>query len=121
MQILCDGCGQPASEEHFARRIRRLELATRFRPIHIQILFLAEAPPPRLENYFYSPNDNRDSRTGLSHVLFDELMRGLGIGPCLHQSLPVQFPHPANPAAQSAFRKGLAEVLARISTRVAES
>jgi len=32
----CDGCGQPASAEHIARRLQRLEWATRFRPIHIQ-------------------------------------------------------------------------------------
>lgn len=76
---MCDGCGQPADDTHIARRIQRLELATRFRPIHINILFLAEAPPPRMENYFYFPNAKRDERTGLSRVLFDELMRGLGI------------------------------------------
>jgi hypothetical protein len=76
---LCDGCGQPTGEEHLARRIRRLELASRFRPIHIQILFLANCPPPRLEDYFYFANPDRSARTGLSRVLFDELMNGLGI------------------------------------------
>jgi hypothetical protein len=38
--ILCDGCGQPATPEHIAERIHRLELATRYRPIHIQVLWL---------------------------------------------------------------------------------
>jgi len=52
--ILCDGCGQPAPPEHIAERIRRLELATRYRPIHIQVLFLADAPPPGIENDFYN-------------------------------------------------------------------
>jgi len=52
--ILCDGCGQPATPEHIAERIRRLELATRYRPIHIQVLFLADAPPPGIENDFYN-------------------------------------------------------------------
>lgn len=78
-QVLCDGCGLPAGEEHVSRRLRRLELATRFRPIHIQVLLLAEAPPPRLEDYFYYPAPNRAARSGLSRVLFDELMRGVGI------------------------------------------
>ena len=79
--ILCDGCGQPADAEHIARRLRRLELATRFRPIHIHILFLAEAPPPRLEDYFYHPAEDPAQRTGLSRVLFDSLMEGVGIAP----------------------------------------
>src|SRR5207249_10650226 len=34
----CDGCGQAASAEHIARRLRRLEWATRFRPVHIHTL-----------------------------------------------------------------------------------
>ncbi len=80
-ELLCDGCGQPASPEHIRRRIERLELATRFRPIHIALLFLAEAPPPRLEDYFYYPVKERTERTGLSRVLFDELMQGLDISP----------------------------------------
>ena len=41
----CDGCGRPASPEHIARRIRRLEASTKFRPIHIGVLFVAYAPP----------------------------------------------------------------------------
>jgi hypothetical protein len=77
---LCDGCGTEADAGHIARRIQRLELATRFRPIHIAILFLAEAPPPKPEDYFYYPAKERAERSGLSRVLFDELMGGLGIG-----------------------------------------
>ena len=41
----CDGCGLPASPEHIAERVRRLELSTRFRPIHMGVLFVALAPP----------------------------------------------------------------------------
>src|ERR1700719_4321526 len=33
---VCDGCGAPADEAHVRQRIERLEMATRFRPIHIQ-------------------------------------------------------------------------------------
>lgn len=80
-QALCDGCGLPASDEHVARRLKRLELATRFRPVHISILFLAEAPPFLLENYFYRPAEERAERGGLSRILFDELMSGVGIAP----------------------------------------
>jgi len=51
----CDGCGLPASPEHIAERVRRLELATRFRPVHIGTLFVMWAPPARLEDDFYAP------------------------------------------------------------------
>jgi hypothetical protein len=42
--LLCDGCGQPSIPGHSGARIARLEWATRFRPIHIQALFVSEAP-----------------------------------------------------------------------------
>src|SRR2546427_11492931 len=38
--LVCDGCGQTASAEHIARRLQRLEWATRYRPVHIHTLFL---------------------------------------------------------------------------------
>ncbi len=78
--VYCDGCGGQVSPEHVANRIRRLELASRYRPIHIHILFLAEAPPPSLENYFYYPGKGDQAKHGLSRVLFDELMTSVGIG-----------------------------------------
>jgi hypothetical protein len=77
--VSCDACRLPASAEHIARRLQRLEWATRYRPIHIAILFLAEAPPPRLEDYFYFPAEDCPGRTGLSRVLFESLMQGLGV------------------------------------------
>ncbi len=81
--VLCDGCGQPATSEHIARRLRRLELSTRFRPIHISILFLAEAPPPRMEDYFYYCGEESarqsSQRAGLPKVLFESLLEGVGI------------------------------------------
>jgi hypothetical protein len=84
---VCDGCLQPASDEHIARRFQRLELATRFRPIHIQLLILAEAPPSRPQDYFYylpaefaeRGGPARQVRGGLSRVMFDELMGAVGI------------------------------------------
>jgi hypothetical protein len=80
-QATCDGCGLPASPEHVALRIRRIELATRFRPIHISMLFLAEAPPDRLEDYFFYPAQPREERGRLSRALFNGLMSGLQIAP----------------------------------------
>jgi hypothetical protein len=43
--LLCDGCGQSASAEHLAARFRRLEWATRWRPLHIQTLLLGAVAP----------------------------------------------------------------------------
>lgn len=58
--LLCDGCGRLASPEHIAGRLRRLELATRFRPIHIGVLFVALAPLPRSEDDFYGPPQSEE-------------------------------------------------------------
>jgi len=53
----CDGCGQAASAEHVARRLKRLEWATRYRPVHMQTLFLGAASPEAEAEFLYSPGD----------------------------------------------------------------
>jgi len=53
--IPCDGCGQPASPEHIARRLQRLEWATRYRPIHMQTLLLGGISPENDADFLYSP------------------------------------------------------------------
>lgn len=77
----CDGCGIEASDLHRRQRIERLELATRFRPIHIQILFLDSAPPIRFEDYFYKAAKDRAARSVGSRMYFDEIMKVLGPPP----------------------------------------
>lgn len=67
----CDGCGLPASPQHIAGRLRRLELSTRFRPVHIGILFVPFAPPTRLEDDFYGPAESKE--------FFDPLLEALEI------------------------------------------
>jgi hypothetical protein len=52
---LCDGCGQPASPEHIARRLKRLEWTTRYRPLHIHTLFLGGVSPDTDAEFLYSP------------------------------------------------------------------
>jgi hypothetical protein len=52
---LCDGCGQPASPEHIARRLKRLEWTTRYRPVHIHSLFLGGVSPDADAEFLYSP------------------------------------------------------------------
>ena len=56
----CDGCGLPASPEHIAARLRRLELSTRFRPVHIGVLFVALAPRACPEDDFYGPAESKE-------------------------------------------------------------
>lgn len=69
--IFCDGCGLPASPEHIAERVLRLERATRFRPVHIDVLFVALEPPPRTEDDFYGPQGPRE--------FFETLLDGVEI------------------------------------------
>jgi hypothetical protein len=64
---LCDGCGQPASPEHLAARVQRLEWATRFRPVHIGVLFLGAASPVAAGDYLYAgAGDNAQVACALS-------------------------------------------------------
>ena len=72
---ICDGCGQSASEIHTRERIERLELATRFRPVHIKFLLLEPAPPARQEDYFYRAAQDRGDRSVRSKMYFDELTK----------------------------------------------
>ena len=53
--LRCDGCGQGASAEHIARRLCRLEWATRYRPVHIQTLLLGGAAPREDAEFLYAP------------------------------------------------------------------
>jgi hypothetical protein len=78
---VCDGCGAPADEAHIRQRIERLEMATRFRPIHIQTLLLADAPTSRLEDYFYRPLREGESRSADAQEFFVEMMKAAGIAP----------------------------------------
>ncbi len=54
-ELLCDGCGQPASPEHIGQRLRRLEWTTRFRPVHIGTLLLGAVAPKKDSEFLYSP------------------------------------------------------------------
>jgi len=51
---VCDGCGQAATAEHIARRLRRLEWTTRYRPVHIHTLLLGAFSPLRDEDFLYA-------------------------------------------------------------------
>jgi len=78
--LLCDGCGQEATEEHLARRLRRLEWTTRYRPTHISNLFLGAVSPQADRDFLYSPSGTFDGEAG-------HLLRALGMGA---QGIPVE-------------------------------
>jgi hypothetical protein len=77
---LCDGCGAPVDESHVRSRIERLEQATRFRPIHIQALLLAAAPPLEPQDDFYRAPRSA-SRSAASQTFFDQLAKCIGRKP----------------------------------------
>ncbi|MCU1317531.1 MAG: hypothetical protein JWN63_2853 [Candidatus Acidoferrum typicum] len=53
--LVCDGCGQEASAEHIARRLRRLEWTTRYRPVHVNTLVLGAFSPQEEKDFLYAP------------------------------------------------------------------
>jgi len=73
-QLICDGCGQSSGQAHIARRLKRLENMTRYRPIHVQALFLAAASPAADADHLYS-SEGEFRGEGL------QLLRALGIDP----------------------------------------
>ncbi len=70
--LRCDGCGQMASPEHIDRRLRRLEWATRYRPVHIQTLLLGAIAPAEDSEFLYSPGTEFRGEAAL-------LLRAVGI------------------------------------------
>src|SRR5690348_18438306 len=52
--MVCDGCGQSATPDHLTRRFKRLEETTRFRPVHIQTVFLSDVSPLREAEFLYA-------------------------------------------------------------------
>jgi hypothetical protein len=68
----------PGSPEHITERVRRLELSTQFRPIHIGILFIALAPALRAVSDFYAP-------TG-AHEFVEPFLEAVEIPSAIEQS-----------------------------------
>ncbi|HEY6466819.1 MAG TPA: hypothetical protein VIY69_12550 [Candidatus Acidoferrales bacterium] len=64
---VCDGCGATVDAEHIRQRIERLELATRYRPVHIQTLLVGAVPPTNNEDYLYAAEKAGDNlqRSGI--------------------------------------------------------
>ncbi len=84
---VCDSCGAQVDDAHIRQRIERLELATRFRPIHVSVLLIDAAPPARFEDYFYRATTDRSERSPASRAYFDALVKcaGAAVGPDLNE------------------------------------
>jgi hypothetical protein len=79
----CDVCGQMASPEHIDRRLRRLEWATRYRPVHIQTLLLGAVAPVEDGEFLYSPGEKLRGEAAL-------LLRAVGISAAEKSSEAIQ-------------------------------
>jgi hypothetical protein len=84
---VCDGCCARVDDAHIRQRIERLELATRFRPLHISVLLIDAAPPARFEDYFYRAGAERSSA---SRAYFDALVGCAGVAPGSHTGMNEQ-------------------------------
>jgi hypothetical protein len=93
----CDGCGLPASPDHIAERVKRLELSTRFRPVHIGVLFVALAPPFRQEDMFYAPPASKE--------FFDPFLEALEIPASSEKVAPGSDAHSADSARLAEFQR----------------
>ena len=76
----CDGCGLPASPEHIAERVQRLEHSTQFRPVHIGSLFIALAPANNVADDFYAPARAKE--------FLNPFLEALEISPSAEKSAP---------------------------------
>jgi hypothetical protein len=75
---VCEGCGTRTDEAHIHSRAERIELAGRYRPTQIRVLFLDAAPPVRTEDFLYRAAADRSARSLASRMYFDELVKAAG-------------------------------------------
>jgi hypothetical protein len=68
-QVVCDGCGQGTTSAHIARRLDRLEQTTRYRPIHIQAVFLSAQSPAKEEAFLYAGKSFQEEAAALLRAL----------------------------------------------------
>lgn len=81
--LRCDGCGQPASGEHTARRVQRLQWTTRYRPVHIATLFLGAFSPLSDDEFLYAEGNAFAGEA-------ERLLTAVGLGNC-REAAPAEF------------------------------
>jgi hypothetical protein len=77
--ILCDSCGVAASAEHIRARLERLELATRYRPVHVGLLLICTAPPAAIGDDLYAWEQQKAAPDAKKYL--EGLLQSVGIGP----------------------------------------
>jgi hypothetical protein len=77
--VLCDSCGLPATPEHIRDRLARLELATRYRPVHISTLLVCATAPQRAGDDLYALE--RQSASQESREYLQSLLAASGVSP----------------------------------------
>jgi hypothetical protein len=75
--VICDSCGLPATSDHIRDRLARLELATRYRPVHISTLLVCAAAPQHIEDELYARE--RQSSSSESRTYLDSLLAAAGV------------------------------------------
>jgi hypothetical protein len=122
--LSCDGCGQSASPEHIARRLRRLEWTTRYRPVHIATLLLGGVSPLAEEDFLYAGKFQGEAGRLLESVgisaegksaetVLSEFQRG---GFLLTHMLecPLEEPRPAESSCGALLGRRVSAVVTRI-------
>jgi len=77
--VPCDSCGLPSTPDHIRDRLARLELATRYRPVHISTLLICEAAPQNIEDELYAWE--RQSGSPESREYLGSLLAAAGASP----------------------------------------
>jgi hypothetical protein len=78
MLVQCDSCGVAAAPEHIRARLARLELASRYRPVHIGLLLICTAPPAAMDNDLYAWE--RQKAGAEASQFIEGLFQSVGIG-----------------------------------------
>lgn len=120
----CDGCGQPASPAHIARRLQRLEWATRYRPVHIGAILLGGISPLADGDFLYAGKFEGEARrllevAGISsagkspEIVLSEFQRsGFFLTHVLE--CPLETGQPGDPSCEALLERCASQVLTRI-------
>jgi hypothetical protein len=122
--LVCDGCGQPASPEHTALRLRRLEWSTRYRPIHIAALLLGGFSPLADGDFLYSGKFEGEAgrlldAIGIAHagksmdIVLSEFQRG-GFFLTHFLECPLESGQAGRLVCESLLAKRISSVLTRV-------
>lgn len=76
--VQCDSCGVAAAPEHIRERLARLELASRYRPIHIGLLLICTAPPAAIYDDLYAWEKQKARAEAVDYL--EGLFQSAGIG-----------------------------------------